>query len=945
MRKVWLGMLMLGLAAASLKAELSRGYYSDIWVDSMYQKLTIAEQVGQLLDVKVEPTQENLLQLINDLTRHQVGFITVTGGEPEAIVQLVNSLRANLNVPVFVTVEEENALGFPFEQTASLPKPETYLQLEDPQLLLSSIAELSGISKSLGISANSFSPVAIEFSEVGMEFKSKFDHDDALIFQNYHPSYYRKNFFTNTDFYFNFTDQFAFSPKLMGTWNSSLWKDKLSKLHSEWQKINDTHAIITIKSLPQFPEDEASYFDKKVITPLFWKYFEFGGILSADLDAISGEQTSRKNEETIRTLLKIGSDKILISSDIEKANMALMTGVDQRYFRQNEIKEKVKRLLAMKYKAGLSEKVFVNDNHLVSRLNSPEIQQISYEVYSKAAKVIETGEKVTPFPDLDKTNFASLSLGFSEWKTFQETLGKYAPIVHYMLPEASFDPYDLQVLSEQLVQFDHVIVGLHTTGLVSLDNATMDFLRLLNEKTNVILVFLGNTLGTKEFLSFDNRILMHEDNLFTQQIAAQLVFGALDSTPQNRRLAYSTPEMQGMDSKVLKKIDFIVNEAISNEATPGCQVLVARNGSVIWEKGYGYYTYDSIMPVDTRTIYDLASVTKVAATTQAMMKLSEEGKIDLNLRIGDYLTELDGSNKADLTIRDILTHQSGLRAFYPFWTNTIKDEGQILHYYKDKPNKTYANTVAYGMFSAEDLKDSLWHWTIDTKLRYRRHNYQPYDYKYSDLGFYMLQVLVERVAGKSLDAYMDSTFYKPLGVNSLSFNPLCKYPLNRITPTERDENFRHVLVWGTVHDQIAAMKGGVSGHAGLFGNAQDVAKLMQLQLQDGWYGGKQYFKKETIEKFTSPQSDENRRGLGWDKPEKGDEYNPASRYASFNTFGHRGFTGTVAWADPTFNLVYIFLSNRIYPDMGNNKLSKLNIRKRIQDVVYESMWSFEKQHN
>jgi CubicO group peptidase (beta-lactamase class C family) len=403
--------------------------------------------------------------------------------------------------------------------------------------------------------------------------------------------------------------------------------------------------------------------------------------------------------------------------------------------------------------------------------------------------------------------------------------------------------------------------------------------------------------------------------------------------------------MQEMDSKTLKKIDEIVNEAIIKNATPGCQILVARNGSIVLEKGYGYYTYDSIMPVDTRTIYDLASITKVAATTQAIMKLVESDKIQLEDTLGKYLPELAGSNKGSLVIREVLAHQSGLRAFYPFWKNTIEDDNHVLHYYSDIPNETHSNEVAYGMFAAEDLKDSLWQWTVETKLRKKRYSYKPYDYKYSDLGFYLLQVLVERVSDTGLDAYVDSAFYKPMGMSTLTFNPLCKFPLMRIAPTERDTEFRHVLVWGTVHDQIAAMKGGVSGHAGLFGNANDIAKIMQMQLQDGFYGGIHYLDKETIENFTSQQFKNNRRGLGWDKPDKDNDSSSTSRYASYDTFGHSGFTGTIVWADPTFNLVFVFLSNRIYPSISNTKLIDLEIRKRIHDVVYESIWNYEKRYN
>ena len=945
MKKVWQVIFVLCMLTATLKAEMSYSLLADEWVDSTYQKLTVAERVGQLIDIRIAPNPENVQLLIDVITKYHFGSITITGGNADVSIQLINNLRANLKVPVYVTAESENSLNLPFQSSKPVPLPSTFIQANDRKLLASTISTFSNIYHDLGVNGTFYNPMELRYSETGLEYICKLNEEGKSLFRNFSLAYYQNDIVANTDFHFKFSDDFAFSPKLLDTWNANTWRDKLSEINSEWKGINHAQSIITIRSLPDFPENEAAYFNKKIIRPLFWKHLQFGGILSSDFDAIKKNQLTKNDEATIRTLLKIGSDKIVISADAEMAYSAIMDGLDERFFRQNEIKEKVKRMLRLKYQAGLSERKSINNDHLEYKLENPDLTKFSYQVYSKAVKTSEDGEKLMPFPKLEKTNFASLCLGFSELKTFQETLEKYAPFVHYMLPDVAFDPYDLKILSEQLVQFDNVIIGLHTGGLIALDQTVLNFLNLLNEHTNVVIVFLGNAVDSQEFEAFNNKIIVHEDNFFTQQIAAQHVFGVLNEEQGIQRLTYSTPEMQGMDSKVLRKIGEIVNEAISINATPGCQILVARNGSVILEKGYGYYTYDSIMPVDTRTIYDLASLTKVAATTQAIMKLSEQGKINLDSTLGAYLPELEGSNKASLVIKDVLAHQSGLRAFYPFWRNTIEDEDQILYYYNDKPNENYNNTVAYGMFAAEDLKDSLWHWTIETKLRKKRDKYKPYDYKYSDLGFYLLQVLVERITDAPMDVYVDSVFYKPMGMSTLTFNPLCKYPLKRITPTERDTEFRHVLVWGTVHDEIAAMKGGVSGHAGLFSNAHDIAKIMQMQLQDGSYGGRQFLQKETIEKFTTQQFEGNRRGLGWDKPENGDEYNPASRYAAFDSFGHSGFTGTIVWADPTFNLIFVFLSNRIYPNIDNSKLIDFNIRKRINDVVYESIWSFDKQFN
>lgn len=945
MKKVWQLIFVLCMMTATLKAETSNRFFADAWVDSMYQKLTESEKIGQLIDLRIAPESENILNLVNVITKNNVGSITITGGDVEASIQLINALQNMLKVPVYVTIESNNTLTLPFESSSPLPLLTTYIQANDDKLLKSTISTLSGIYHDLGINGVSYNPMELRYSKIGLDYRCKIDRKGRSLFGDYSQKYNQNNIVANTDFYFDLLDDFADSPKSLSNKSNQDWRKIISTIQADWRKINKSRSIITLKSLPEFPETEAIYFNKKIINPLFWKHLQFGGILSSDFDAINKNPLSKTNETKIRTLLKIGSDKIVISSGTDLAVSAIREGLENRFFRQNELKEKVKRVLRFKLQAGLSEQKIIPYTSVSNKLEKADFNKISYQVYSEAVNTVENGEKSMPFLNLENTNFASLSLGYSSLKTFQETLEKYAPFSHYMISDVYFDPYDLNILSEQLEKYENIIIGLHTTGLISLDHSLLNFLKYLNDHTNVVIVFLGNAIDVREFETFRNKIFTYEDNYFTQQIAAQQVFGALNKVQNIHRLAYSTPEMQGIDSKVLAKIDEIVNEAVSVNAMPGCQVLVARNGSVIMEKGYGHYTYDSIMPVDTRTIYDLASITKVAATTQAIMKLSEQGKIVLDSTLGAYLPELLGSNKASLVIKDVLAHQSGLRAFYPFWKNTIEDEDRQLYFYHDRLDENYSNTVAPGMFAAEDLKDSLWSWTIETELRKKSDKYEPYDYKYSDLGFYLLQVLIDRINKVPLDVYVDSVFYKPMGMSALAFNPLCKYPIRRITPTERDTEFRHVLVWGTVHDEIAAMKGGVSGHAGLFGNAHDVAKIMQMQLQNGSYGGKQLLQKKTIEKFTSKQFDGSRRGLGWDKPESGEGYNPASRYASLSSFGHKGFTGTIAWADPTFNLVFVFLSNRIYPSIDNSKLADFNIRERIHDVVYESMWSFEKHFN
>jgi CubicO group peptidase (beta-lactamase class C family) len=394
-----------------------------------------------------------------------------------------------------------------------------------------------------------------------------------------------------------------------------------------------------------------------------------------------------------------------------------------------------------------------------------------------------------------------------------------------------------------------------------------------------------------------------------------------------------------MDSRVLEKIESIANEAIAIGSTPGCYVQVVKDGKVIYDRGFGHLTYDKKSPVTSQTIYDLASVTKVTATLQAVMYMYEHGMIDVHKKLSVYLPELKESNKSDFTIKDILTHQAGLWPFLPFWAETVKDSIVKKRYYSQIANDEFPFPVAESMFASKAIKDSLWQWIVKAKIR-DKVSRTPYDYKYSDMGFYMLQHLAEKLLNMPMEDFLQMNLYRPMGASTMGYLPLRKYPISQVAPTEDDKFFRKKLLVGYVHDQGAAMHGGIAGHAGLFSNANDLAKMGQLWLNGGSYGGVNFLKPETLNFFTAKQYEISRRGLGWDRPTISDWNGPTSLHASAKTFGHTGFTGTCVWVDPEFSLVYIFLANRVYPDMNNNKILNANIRPRIQEVIYQSMFEY-----
>jgi CubicO group peptidase (beta-lactamase class C family) len=337
----------------------------------------------------------------------------------------------------------------------------------------------------------------------------------------------------------------------------------------------------------------------------------------------------------------------------------------------------------------------------------------------------------------------------------------------------------------------------------------------------------------------------------------------------------------------------------------------------------------------------VASVTKVAATMQAVMKLYDEGQIELEKPLSYYFPETSNTLKGEMTLKDVLMHQAGLYPFLEHWRKTVDSKtGKLSEafYCVDRKDSAYANLVCKGIYAKTNLEDSIWKWTLESELIEKENGVYPY--AYSDLGYIFLKRLIEKKSGISMDEYVYQNFYNPLGLQRLTYLPLEKFPADQLAPTEKDELFRNRLVRGTVHDQAAAMMGGVAGHAGVFSNAASLAKILQMNLEGGTYNGKRFISDSTINIFTRRHDDQNRRGLGWDKPDMTGR-GPTSEYCSPQAYGHSGFTGTCVWVDPEYDLIYIFLSNRVYPDASNNLLVTRDVRTRIHDIIYRSIVDFK----
>ncbi|MDH3709338.1 MAG: serine hydrolase [Cyclobacteriaceae bacterium] len=956
--------------------QVYRSSTEERWVDSVYQNLSEDQRIGQLFMVaaysnKSPDHQKAIEKLIKQY--HLGGLIFMQGG-PVRQVRLTNHFQQLSKVPLFIAMDAEWGLGMRLDSTISYPRQMTLGAISDNQEIYRMGEEIALQCRRLGVHIN-FAPVVDintnpDNPVIGSRSFGQNKHNVAQKGLAYMRGLESQGIMANAKHFPGHGDTGKDSHYTLPVIQHNRQRLKDEELYP-FQKLVDNGlrstmvAHLHIPALDPVP-NRAATLSPKVINGVLREEMNFKGLVFTDALNMKGvTQFFKPGDIEVQALLA-GNDVLLFSEDVPAAVRQIKAAMTQEKLDDKLLEEKVKKILKAKYQAGLNQYQPANPDNLHRYLNRPEAQLVNRRLYEKALTVVNNRRSNIPVKVLDTTYFASLTIGTNGKNTFQKRLSKYASFNHYQLGKNAKTTAEYEKFLTKLENFNQVVVGLHNLNnsrsrKYGINLKDIEFIKQLQKRTNVIVVVFGNPYSLQYLQDIDHLICAYEDKEITHDVVPQLIFGAIGAngslpvssgsltagqghtTAPLKRLGYDLPESVGMDSRVLARIDAIAEEAIRDQATPGCQVLVARKGKVIFEKSYGYFTYDSLNAVTDETLYDIASITKVMATLQAVMFLEERGVIDINNKASSYLPELQESNKKNIYIRDLLTHQAGLLPFIPFWRRTIDEVGLKPEIYSAFPEQNFQNQISLGLYSINSLQDSLWHWTIDSKLRpsrFRRGSH--YTYKYSDMGFYILKKLTENYLNQPIEQFLEQNYYRPLGLTTMTYLPLCKFPLERIAPTEDDKYFRNALICGTVHDQGAAMFGGIAGHAGIFSNATDLAIMAQMNLQDGYYGGARYLQNGTLSKFTRQQSSKNRRGLGWDKPERSGRPGPTSRYASTQSYGHTGFTGTSVWVDPEFDLVYVFLSNRIHPKANNFKLIKSNIRTRIQDAIYESMWSYRK---
>jgi beta-glucosidase-like glycosyl hydrolase/CubicO group peptidase (beta-lactamase class C family) len=941
----------------------------DRWVEARLSELTLEEKIGQLYMMPAYSNQNEAAykEIERQIQKYKLGGLIFMQGTAEKQAELTNRYQKLSKIPLFVAIDAEWGLGMRLEDAVSFPKNMMLGATNDPDLLEELGREIGRQCKRIGVNIN-FAPVVdlnsnpknpvigvrsfgedkFRVSLLASAFGRGLQSENVLACMKHFPGHGD----TNTDSHYAL-------PHINKSREAILQNEiypfsYLSEENFGAAMVGHLHvpALDDRKNMP-------ATLSEKIIRKILIDSLKFEGLIFTDAMNMHGlADYNKAGEADVRALLA-GNDILLFPLNIEKGINAVKEAIQTGEFTEQMLNEKVRKILRAKYKLGLHQYQPVNLLNIKSDLHKPSANILIEKIYAKSVIVAKNECGLLPFKNIENQTFASVLIGGQKDNDFQKMLGRYARFEHFTAHRTQ----NFNDLFEKLKNKKVVIVGL--TGLT--EKAVSDnygttfemrnFIRKLEEYTKVVVVVFGNPYALKFFEESEYLVCAHNGSSLAQKAVPQVLFGAQTNKARMpvtasegipagigydiafmQRFSFSDyPETAGLDGAKLKLIDKMVEEGLKNKYMPGCQVLVARKGVVVHNKGYGNYTYDtSENPVSDETVYDLASCTKVISVVPAMMHLYECNKINLSDPVSTYLPDLCDTDKESVSLKQVLAHQSPLYPYLPLSTRSFTSEdGDVLVSSTSIGGEVnpFEEAMSDENF-AQNAEKLLWNWVLSTPVKQAKGEYYPY--VYGDLGFLVLKKMAEYNLGKRLDRFVEEKLAAPLGLSTLTYNPLKKIPREKIVPTSYDKYLRKKITWGEVNDNAAALLGGVAGHSGLFGNALDVAVYSQMLLQKGNYGGVKYFEESTIKEFTKRQFPHSRRGAGWDKAIPGN-LQPAGKTVPAETFGHRGYTGTCFWIDPVNELIFVFLCNRTYPNASNWKLNKSGLREHLNDLIHSAI--------
>jgi beta-N-acetylhexosaminidase len=933
------------------------------WVDSIYNQMSFDEKVGQLFMVAAYSNKDaaHFAEVEKLVTENKVGGLIFFQGGPMRQARLTNRFQAAAKVPLFIGIDAEWGLSMRIDSTFRYPFNMTLGAIKDLKLVEKVGTAMAKESKRMGIHFN-FAPVLdintnpknpiIGYRSFGENKVNVTEHAIALM-----SGAQAQGVFATGKHFPGHGDTATDSHSTLPVVNAS--REHLDKVELFPYKRMFDEGLVSVMvahlNVPSLEPREGypTSISYDVVTNLLKKELGFNGLIFTDALNMKGAANFRKPGDIDLEAFMAGNDILLFAENVPLAAEKICMAYQDSLISDERLAQSVKKILRYKFKAGLNKYKPIEGINLYNDLNPKSNETLQYELYESAVTVVKNDGNILPIKNLNQ-KIAYVKLGDDTNSSFVNTLKKYTEVTE--VSDANIDS-----LMTKLTDYETVIIGYHKSDkswwkAPELTVPELQIIDSIASKKKVIIDCFAKPYSLSRILNFDEIpgvIVSYQNGDIAQEVSAELIFGAVGAkgllpvsinaslkagdgitTQKLNRLGFATPESVGMSSEKLKQIETYAQKAIDGKMAPGMQVLVARKGKVIYQKSFGKQTYEGDVKVKNSDLYDVASVTKMVATLPNVMQVYDQKKVTLETTLGEMLPSFKGSNKDKITFKELLSHYGRMQAWIPFYKATI-DSAKIPmeKYYRKIYSEGFTKRVSDSLYLRDDYHDSIMKQIIETPLIDKK------EYRYSDFTFIILKQYLEQVMGRHLDELTTDNFYKTLGMNNTLYNPLTKFEKSRIVPTEIDTYFRHELIQGYVHDMEAAMEAGVGGHAGIFSNSMDIAKMMQMYLQKGNYGGIQYFSEDTFNTFNTSwfYAEGNRRGLGFDKQQITGA-GPTCGCVSMSSFGHTGFTGTIAWADPATDIVYVFLSNRTYPDSNlPNKLSQQNIREDIQKVIQDAI--------
>jgi beta-N-acetylhexosaminidase len=949
-------------------------YLEDRRVDSIINTMTVREMIAQLIWVPAwaGDAEDNFSQVEELVIKYGIGGVIFFEGNTEAQIDFTRRLDSVSRIPLIIAQDAEWGTGMRLKEVEDFPYQMTLGALQDDSLIYMMGAAIAWQCREIGVNLN-LAPVAdvnnnplnpvINYRSYGEDpqkvaekavmYMKGLQDNGVMACAKHFPGH------GDTD-----VDSHTGLPVIRGDRRrfNALELVPFRRLSEEGVgSVMSAHINVpALDATPRLP----STFSRKVITGLLKEEIGYKGLVLTDAMNMAGATLTYPTGIADAEALKAGNDVIEYSNDPVKAIAEIALRVERLEIGVDEIRSRCEKVLAAKLWLSEADRIDHSSSGKALKIPSSANPALIRDLYAGAMTLIENNDNLIPVGRLDKVRIATVAVNRLAMTEFQRMTDRYTNADHFYI-----DPENEQAAEyvfSKLRDYDIVIAGI--CGLTQKPSSSYgvtqplrNVVSRLAELDRSVILWFGNPYGVAN-LDLKARpsamLIAYQDNKYTHQTSVQVIFGALGAsgrlpvtinagyhegygikTPGSLRLQYGFPENAGLSSVILNsKVDSIVKSGLDSLAYPGCQVLIARKGIVVLNKCYGFHLYDSTEVVNENDLWDLASVTKVSAGTASLMLLDDRGLFDPDKTLGHYLPWYRFSDKGDMVMRDILAHQAGLKSWIPFWKSTLKEDSTFKSgIFSDFHNRKFALPVTDSMYMNRHYLKEMFKEIRDSETGSRM-------YVYSDLAFILSAEIIESLTDSTIDKFAPQNIYRPIGAFNITYNPLEKYPKDRIVPTEFDSLFRKQLLRGTVHDEGAAMLGGVSGHAGLFATGNDLLKLIEMYRRGGEYGGVRVLSPEVLKEYTRVQypENENRRGLGFDKPMlPNDTIPPEEIYpcpsASPSSFGHSGFTGTFVWVDPEAELSYVFLSNRVYPTRNNNKISDLLIRGKILQAAYDSI--------